>query len=298
MPLIDQFISKHKLHDGFKVTAEQYYIPLAKKIATHQKEANQCYYVGINGCQGSGKSTLAEFLLTYLTQSCDLKVEILSLDDFYLSQQQRKELAARVHPLFATRGVPGTHNTKLMKSVLDDLAKPNFSCAIPRFNKAMDNPIPQDQWPVISTPVDIVIFEGWCWGVDSQTTEQLQADVNTLETNEDPDRIWRRYVNQQLKDNYQPLYDKMNYWIMFKAPSFANVYNWRLEQEQKLAQSLTTNDNSGLMSAAQIQRFIQFYQRLTEHGLASLPTKCHEVFELDPTRKITGHVVQIPEVKR
>lgn len=297
MPLIDQFISKHKLGDEFKPTAEHYYIPLAKKIAAHQLGAKQCYYVGINGCQGSGKSTLAEFLQTYLCKIYRLNVVILSLDDFYLDKQHRNKLASTIHPLFATRGVPGTHDSDLMQHILTELGRPETTTAIPRFNKAIDNPFPANDWPVVSAPVDVVIFEGWCWGVGSQTEEQLNIAANDLETLEDADGLWRHYVNQQLIEKYEPLYQKMDFWIMFKAPSFANVFNWRLEQEQKLAKSIGNNAASGVMSAAQISRFIQYYQRLTEHGLLTLPAKCHEVFELSATRNIVKHLTQDVKAK-
>jgi D-glycerate 3-kinase len=40
------------------------------------------------------------------------------------------------------------------------------------------------------------------------------------------------------------------------------------------------------MSAEQIQAFIQYYQRLTEHALHTLPPNCQQVFELNAKREI------------
>jgi D-glycerate 3-kinase len=40
------------------------------------------------------------------------------------------------------------------------------------------------------------------------------------------------------------------------------------------------------MSDAEIFAFIQYYQRITEHGLARLPAIADEVFELDQHRSI------------
>tara|TARA_R110002167_G_scaffold73942_13_gene207266 strand:- start:14174 stop:15088 length:915 start_codon:yes stop_codon:yes gene_type:complete len=288
-PMIDQFINEHKLGSAFVNTANEYYIPLANRIALHQKDAKKTFYVGINGCQGSGKSTLGDFLGTYLLQIHALKVVILSLDDFYLDQQQRQQLASTVHPLFRTRGVPGTHNTGLMQQVLEQLSGTGNPLALPKFNKAVDNPYPIEQWATVTPPADVVILEGWCWGIEAQSQADLRKPVNQLESLEDSDAAWRNYVNEQLYTHYQPLYKLMNYWLMLKAPDFSNVFNWRLEQEQKLAASLTTMAHSNVMNAAQIERFIQFYQRLTEHGLTTLPTRCNEVFELDSNRKIIKH---------
>ena len=298
MPMIEQFISKHRLSSGFAQTAKQYYMPLAEKIALHHNVANSTYFVGLNGCQGSGKSTLADFLCDYLTQQKNLKVVVLSLDDFYFEQRKRQSLAHTVHPLFATRGVPGTHDTAKMLEVLNALSEKKPAVAIPRFDKSTDNPYPETEWPIIDGPVDVVIVEGWCWGVEAQNPVELFTTANDLEATEDQFGLWRRYVNQQLLKNYQPLYAMMDYWLMLKAPDFSNVYNWRLEQEQKLIARSLKGERAGLMNPAQIKRFIQFYQRLTEHALLTLPSQCDEVFNLDTQRKIVAHIVKDTEQEK
>ena len=68
------FINKHKLSNDFNKIAEEYFIPLAEEIRTHQLSANTTYFVGINGSQGSGKSTLSEFLKDYLCETYDMSV--------------------------------------------------------------------------------------------------------------------------------------------------------------------------------------------------------------------------------
>jgi D-glycerate 3-kinase len=97
----------------------------------------------------------------------------------------------------------------------------------------------------------------------------------------------------------------MDCWLMLKAPSFDCVYQWRLEQEQKLQarlaqqaqvnvqtqgrsqeQTQTTTDTSGVMSSAEIQRFIQFYQRITEQLLTTLPDWADVVWSLSDQRQI------------
>jgi len=49
-------------------------------------------------------------LATYLFSILGDGVEVLSLDDFYLGHAARLQLARDIHPLLATRGVPGTHD--------------------------------------------------------------------------------------------------------------------------------------------------------------------------------------------
>lgn len=288
--LID-FIDKHKLAKTFLDTAHDWLVPIAEQIKLHQDRAKMPFFVGVNGCQGSGKSTLTDFLLTYLQTKYSMSVVSLSLDDFYFSKQHRDSLAFKIHPLLSTRGVPGTHDTELLGAILDKLKNKQTGFSIPRFDKSTDNPVDPTTWPIIETQVDIVLMEGWCWGVDAQPSQELIVPVNELERLEDEQGIWRSFVNQTLINDYQALYQKMDYWIMLKAPSFSHVLKWRLEQEHKLSDKLQSmqgynpTNASGLMSDSDIARFIQYYQRLTQYGLETLPHKCDLVFGLDENRK-------------
>jgi D-glycerate 3-kinase len=288
MSMISTFINKNKLPRDFSEIAESYFIPLAEEIRLHQEGASKAYFVGINGSQGSGKSTLSEFLKDYLSETYAMNVVVMSLDDFYFSQIERQIVAADVHPLFATRGVPGTHNMSQAKTVMYEL-KHHQNTIIPRFNKATDNPYPESAWTKVMSKVDIVIFEGWCWGVEPQSSTELQQAVNTFETAEDPHAVWRNHANLQLSLYYHPLYSLMDKWVMLKAPSFEDVYAWRLEQEQKLNAATIDEEKSSIMDEQQIQHFIQHYQRLTEHALETLPNRCDHVYELNSFRVITGH---------
>lgn len=287
--MLTAFIEKHKLNKGFEDTAQNWYTPLAEQIKMHHMSAGKPIIVAINGCQGSGKSTLTDYLKDYLENIHGLKIANLSLDDFYFSQIERESLAEKIHPLFKTRGVPGTHDIKLAMQIIKQLVADSGTIKLPRFDKSTDNPFSNDCWPEISTPVDIVIFEGWCVGAQHQITSMLQQPVNTLESEQDQSGVWRQYVNQQLKNVYEPLYSNIDFWIMLKAPSFENVYAWRLEQEQKLAKQSMENAQ-GIMSEQQIASFIQYYQRLTEHMLNTLPSKSDVVFELDSQRQILARI--------
>lgn len=281
---IDEFLTEYVLPETFKDTINQQFIPLAELLEQNLKSHSGTYYLGINGCQGSGKSTLSEFLAWYMTDK-SIKVAVLSLDDFYHDRETRQSMANDISPLLATRGVPGTHDTSLMSTTLASLAEKQ-EVTIPRFNKAQDNPFPKSQWSRVAAPVELVIMEGWCWGVQPQTPLQLRYPVNALEAEKDPNLTWRKWVNQQLTEYYTPLYQQMNFWVMLRAPGFDTVFKWRLEQEQKLAVKVGNTASTKVMSESDILDFIQFYQRLTEECLSSLPERCNVVFELDENRHI------------
>ena len=286
----------HRLPDTYAQTIQQWFIPLAEKMLS-SKQPNAPLYIGVNGCQGSGKSTLSDFLACYFQDEKGLSAAVMSLDDFYFDIPTRESLAQSVHPLLRVRGVPGTHNTKLMSSVLRQLktashSNTDLNIRLPRFNKAHDNPHPESEWPVMQQAVDVVIMEGWCWGVRSQPICELDAAVNSLESERDAEGKWRQHVNDALKAEYEPLYELMDEWVMLQAPSFEQVFQWRCEQEHKLADSLAAKGETAankVMSDAQVLEFIQYYQRLTEHALATLPAQCQHVFKLDGQRNIVDY---------
>lgn len=299
--LIQAFRNEHKIGSEFNSIALNWFIPTAELIHAHQIRANGPLFIGVNGSQGSGKSTLTDFIQSYLGKVHKLKIAVVSLDDFYHCRATRLKLSEQVHPLLSTRGVPGTHDTELMQSVLAKL-KQGKSTKLPRFNKATDDPYPESCWPEVSEPADIVILEGWCWGVMPQSKHQLATAVNKLEQLEDRNMQWRTYVNQQLASEYQPLYALFDFWLMLQAPHFSCVANWRKEQEHKLRLATNSSLAHGLMSDQQINRFIQHYQRLTEQSLAQMPMSSDLVFELDEARKIiavTGtQVGQFNQIKQ
>ncbi len=285
----EQLLERHRLGPQYLRHAQKWFNPLAMALAAHQKGAGRPILVALNGCQGSGKTTLCDYLCGELAAAHDLRAVAVSLDDFYHTRKTREKLAAQVHPLFLTRGVPGTHDFPLLRSTLDallDSAHEN-PVAIPRFDKALDDRKPQGQWDKAG-PVDIVLLEGWCLGARPQTDEVLDEPVNALERLEDPDGSWRRAINRSLEEEFLPLYEQVDCWIMLQAPSFDCVLDWRLEQEQKLAADAAAGPDSRVMDREQIERFIRHFQRLTERCLQQLPARVDHLFRLDEQRNIVS----------
>lgn len=301
--LIAELLEKLKLPKSYLETVELWLEPIAKEIAAsiartrdssnapRKSKNNRTFILGVQGAQGSGKSTCSEFLKALFESEYQLSTAVLSLDDFYLTRQERQTLAQSTHAMLATRGVPGTHDVGLAIETINNLcrAENNATIAIPRFNKAIDDRAAIDEWDSIEGPVDIVILEGWFTGIEAQDPERLAAPINALEEAQDPEGIWRTYVNNALLGEYQTLFNRLDKLIVLKAPSFDCVYQWRLKQEQKLIASLSDRDNSGdikTLSPEQVKQFIAYFQRLTEHALDSLPAKADWCLEQNSEQKI------------
>jgi D-glycerate 3-kinase len=282
---ITPFLAKHQLPLKYQYLSEQYFVPLAHDILK-SKKSNRPIFVAINGCQGSGKTTLADFLVTWFTKNTALNSVTLSIDDFYLSKQSRLQLAKDVHPLFATRGVPGTHNVALMDNTITQLLASKTNVLLPRFNKHEDDCVPKSEWISNSAPIDIVILEGWCVGSEPLQPFSLNEPLNELEQIYDKEGVWRRCVNSCLANEYKALFNKINYTVMLKAPSFSDVFTWRKEQEQKLIAK--KGDGKGTMSNEQLVWFIAHFERITRENLNTLSTKANALIALDSKRDISS----------
>lgn len=251
--------------------------PLAARAARLRQVKRRTVTIGLSGAQGLGKSTIAAQTKALL-EARGLSTAVLSLDDVYMTRSARARLGAEVHPLLATRGVPGTHDVALAGAVLDALRAPG-KVSLPRFDKTVDDRMPRSAWETLRSPVDVVLFEGWCLGARAQGEAALAVPVNDLERREDPAGTWRAHVNAQLDGPYQALWGRLTELVFLKAPAFEIVLRWRTEQERRAG---------GPMTDAEIARFIAHYERITRWMLAELPERARWTVEFDENRRPVG----------
>jgi D-glycerate 3-kinase len=263
-------------------------ITLAERVlgrfAASIAHASSPFILGISGLQGSGKSTLAASLIEAARERGWSAVS-LSLDDVYLTRAERETLGRQVHPLLRTRGVPGTHDLTLLASTLDALEKaaPERPVSIPRFDKGQDDRYAMSLWPEVPQPPMLVILEGWCLGLEPQAEADLVPSINALEAGEDPDGVWRRWVNTKLAD-YLTVWRRLDALVLLHAPSWDIVARWRDEAEW----SLRARGEPRAMDEEEMTRFLQHYERLSRHALATLPAKADVVVALDRERHRIG----------
>lgn len=267
---------------------------MAAWLAAARKRCGRPLVVGINGAQGAGKSTLCRLLQIILQREFGLRVAGFSIDDLYLTRAEREDLARTVHPLLATRGVPGTHDVALGLRTLEALrkARRGEGVPVPAFDKARDDRRPEAQWPLFRGPAEMILFEGWCVGASPQAEEALAEPVNDLERREDADGAWRRYVNRRLAGAYAGLFAEVDLLIMLEIPGMESVFEWRGRQERQLAEEMrvSATDSSALrlMDEATLRRFIMHYERLTRHMLTEMPGRADVVLRLNERHAIDG----------
>jgi D-glycerate 3-kinase len=256
-----------------------FYLPICEKIYLDYKKKKKIKIIGLTGGQGAGKSTITQIIKLILETKYNLSVVYFSIDDFYKTSSERKKLSKKVHQLFKTRGVPGTHDTGLIKKTFLNLKKKKFKpFTFPRFDKSRDDRISKTKWQKVNKQPQIIIFEGWCVGAQPQEKKYLKKSINFLEKKYDPDIKWRSKVNYELKNEYKKIFNMINRLIFLKVPNFQCVYKWRLLQEKKLK---LTSKGKKIMSPAEVKVFIMYYERITKQMLVDLTKNAYAVLYLD-----------------
>jgi D-glycerate 3-kinase len=282
------FLKRNHLPSSYLETAKRWFEPLLQQFSNQYQPNNVPMILGINGSQGSGKSTLADYLCSIITERHAITAVSLSMDDFYLTRAEREHLAQTIHPLLRTRGVPGTHDVSLAIKTIEQL-RAGLDTEIPRFDKSIDDRVTGSQVDKVSGPVGLIVFEGWCLGALPQTQAELEDPINDLERLEDDKGIWRQYINRALATDYRELFTLIDQTIMLRAPSFDTIFQWRWQQEMKMIERLQDSDRSGVMTEEQVLRFIQYFQRITEHSLEEMPRRSQHLFQLEADRQISDY---------
>lgn len=239
------------------------------------------WLIGLSGPQGAGKSTLASDLTRFFGPS----LATLSLDDFYLTRQERLGLANAISPLFETRGPPGTHDTALLERTLHDLACDDsaFPVRAPSFDKRADDRAADEAGRLFDQRPRVILVEGWCVGAIAPPDFHTAEPMNVIE-DADTGGEWRRYQADQLRGPYARLWDRLDRFIHLQAPSFEIVFQWRAEQESTLL---------GLARAdlpeervIWVRTFIAHYERLTI-AMSAGWRRPGVVLHLDEARRVT-----------
>ena len=189
--------------------------------------------------------------------------------------------------MLLTRGVPGTHDIDMMLKFFKKVKSKKFKrLKLPTFNKAIDDRFNKKRWYDLKEKPDVIIFEGWCVGAKAEKNNTLNKTINLMEKNKDKKKIWRKYVNQQLKSKYKKLYSQLNCLIYLRAKNFNLLQKWRLKQERKLLLSSKKNSKLKIMNKEDVLSFMQTYQRVTQNMFKNMPKYASIILNLNSNHQI------------
>ena len=284
-----RFLNKEKIFNKSKaakiLSLRRIYIPMSFWIENKYKKKGKTLFLGFSGGQGSGKTTVAGILRIILKKFFKRRIHVSSIDDFYKTLEDRNKMSHAIHPLFKTRGVPGTHDINFIRDFFNFIKKKNFKkIKLPKFDKSIDDRLKIKYWSIVKKIPEIVILEGWCVGAKPQLNSLIRKPVNVLEKYEDRDLIWRKYVNEKLKKEYKKFFAMIDYFIFMKIPNFNMIFKWRFLQENKLKKRSHLKKKT--MSSNEIKRFIMFYQRITLQMIKDLSKSASIVMLLKKNHEI------------
>ena len=231
----------------------------------------------VAGSQGSGKSSLSKLIKLYLEKFYYKSVVIISMDDFYLSKKQRTQLSKNIHPLFLTRGAPGTHDLELLNKKILQIFDKKFPVYLPIFDKVTDTR-KRTYRKVLKG--DVIIFEGWCAGAQPVNQSYLQKNFNNLEKYKDKNFIWRNSYNKYLNE-YQKIFSQFNYFIYFQFNQWSHVLDWKYKQELELR-----DKKKDLALKKYLKEFIQYYEKVSKWMHLKIPKYCNILIKLNAHQKI------------
>jgi len=279
----------------------------------HERESISPFCLCISGPQGSGKTTWAA-ALSSLLRNRGLKSIVVSIDDFYYDHKNlvRVKETDSENGLLRARGQPGTHDEVLAKTFFDSLAVAG-TVHIPSFDKSKFNGegdrVPKESWTVVETPLDVVIFEGWCVGFRALGQGQLLQKWDWAKANESksddecptltvhkhkPEHV--EAINQNLKRYNETFMNpqKFHFFIHLDAKDLRIIYRWRLEQEHVLWKAKGTG-----MSDEAVKKFVMGYMPAYELYLEQLR---HQAFipsrdgEFTQMRLVLGESRTVDEI--
>lgn len=226
-----------------------FWLPLALELAEKKRQQNHPLTVGILGGQGTGKTTLTK-ILPLIWQSVHLSSVGISLDDLYKTYEERQKLF-KIDSRLIWRGPPSTHDIELGIRVLDQLHQGNYPVNIPRFDKSLYNGLGDRTAPEQVTQGDIIILEGWFIGVKPVSEKAFIKPPYPIVTAED--KKFALDCNERLKE-YLPLWEKIDYLIIFNPENYRYSLQWRKIAEHKMISLGKTG-----MSDDKIKEFVHYF---------------------------------------
>ena len=271
-------------NDLFVLTGKKYsinYINMTIKVIFEKIVLSKKKKFLISGSQACGKTTLLKLIDKNFNKFYGLNPLCISLDDYYFSKKKRIEMSKKIHPLFLTRGVPGTHDIKKLLKTIELFINKKYPIKIIKFDKLKDDRL--NNVRIVKSQKDIIFVEGWCCGCSKISDNYLKKNLNYIEK-KDKKYLWRKYYNNQIAYQYKELFKKFDYLIYYKIPNFKFVLNWRLKQEIQLKNK--KNKKINIMNRRNIKNFILHYEKITKWMMKKTHQKASLLIKIDKNQKI------------
>jgi len=203
-------------------------LPLLSDIYTLKNSEKKRIVIGISALPGTGKTTLG-LLIERLSLKMDIKVSVVSMDDFYLPFSEMKK-ALKNNPWHVSRGLPGSHSIYLIEErILEWKSTGRFN--YPVFDKSLRNGLgDRSSWKT-DFP-EILILEGWFLGVNQISSQKIYKE--NIKPSLLSKEIEYRSIIQKNLNNYLKIWHLIEKIWQIKPKNFSYMDHWKSDQENEM----------------------------------------------------------------
>ena len=203
-------------------------LPLLYDVYNLKRSKKKRKVIGLSALPGTGKTTLG-LLIEKLSLKMNIKVSVVSMDDFYLPFSEMN-FAIKDNPWNVSRGFPGSHSTYLIEDrILEWKNTGIFN--YPVFDKSLRNGLGDRSSWEIKFP-DVLILEGWFLGVNQISSEEISKEkVKPCLYSQEVE--YRLKIQKNLNEYFKvwQLIEKI--W-QIKPKEFSYMDDWKSDQENEM----------------------------------------------------------------
>ncbi len=203
-------------------------LPLLYDVYNLKRSKKRRKVIGLSALPGTGKTTLG-LLIEKLSLKMNIKVSVVSMDDFYLPSSEMN-FAIKDNPWNVSRGFPGSHSTYLIEDrILEWKNTGIFN--YPVFDKSLRNGLGDRSSWEIKFP-DILILEGWFLGVNQISSEEISKEK--VKPCLYPHEVEYRLKIQKNLNEYFKVWQLIEKIWQIKPKEFSYMDDWKSDQENEM----------------------------------------------------------------
>ena len=203
-------------------------LPLLYDVYNLKRSKKKRKVIGLSALPGTGKTTLG-LLIEKLSLKMNIKVSVVSMDDFYLPFSEMN-FAIKDNPWNVSRGFPGSHSTYLIEDrILEWKNTGIFN--YPVFDKSLRNGLGDRSSWEIKFP-DVLILEGWFLGVNQISSEEISKEkVKPCLYSQEVE--YRLKIQKNLNE-YFKIWQLIEKIWQIKPKEFSYMDDWKSDQENEM----------------------------------------------------------------